>query len=134
MTLTTSAVVKAALTVQVEKECQAQVCGVDNTLQLDRFVLYLYSLPTKPSWSPEIVIIMWALLTVGMISWWACSAARMCLPVGVSIGIERIFNLLEDKVTADCRDESGGVTGKIKETATQVIATSVAPSQSRLQR
>ena len=40
--------------------------------------------------------------------------------VGVSIGIERIFNLLEDKVMADCRDESGAVTGKIKETATQV--------------
>ena len=45
--------------------------------------------------------------------------------VGVSIGIERIFNLLEDKVTADCRDESGAVTGKIKETATQVIASSL---------
>lgn len=42
--------------------------------------------------------------------------------VGVSIGIERIFNLLEDKVMADCRDESGAVTGKIKETATQVLS------------
>lgn len=40
--------------------------------------------------------------------------------VGISIGIERIFNLLEDKVMAECKDESGGVTGKIKETATQV--------------
>lgn len=50
--------------------------------------------------------------------------------VGVSIGIERIFNLLEDKVTADCRDESGAVTGKIKETATQVIASCLVSSQS----
>ena len=40
--------------------------------------------------------------------------------VGVSVGIERIFNLLEDKIFAQCRDEAGTVTGKIKETSTQV--------------
>lgn len=42
--------------------------------------------------------------------------------VGISVGIERIFNLLEDKIMAGCRDESGAVTGKIKETATQVTS------------
>ena len=41
--------------------------------------------------------------------------------VGVSIGIERVFNLLEDKVMAGCKDESGAVCGKIRETDTEVI-------------
>ena len=40
--------------------------------------------------------------------------------VGVSIGIERVFNLLEDKVMAGCKDESGVVCGKIRETDTEV--------------
>jgi len=40
--------------------------------------------------------------------------------VGVSIGIERVFNLLEDKVMAGCKDESGAVCGKIRETDTEV--------------
>ena len=41
--------------------------------------------------------------------------------VGVSIGIERVFNLLEDKMMARCRDETGAVSGKIRETGTEVI-------------
>ena len=40
--------------------------------------------------------------------------------VGVSIGIERVFNLLEDKIMAGCKDESGAVCGKIRETDTEV--------------
>ena len=40
--------------------------------------------------------------------------------VGVSIGIERVFNLLEDKIMAGCKDESGAVSGKIRETDTEV--------------
>ena len=41
--------------------------------------------------------------------------------VGVSIGIERVFNLLEDKIMAGCKDGSGAVCGKIRETATEVL-------------
>ena len=40
--------------------------------------------------------------------------------VGVSVGIERVFNLLEDKIMAGCKDESGAVCGKIRETDTEV--------------
>ena len=40
--------------------------------------------------------------------------------VGVSVGIERVFNLLEDKIMAVCKDESGAVCGKIRETDTEV--------------
>ena len=40
--------------------------------------------------------------------------------VGVSIGIERVFNLLDDKIMAGCKDESGTVSGKIRETDTEV--------------
>lgn len=42
--------------------------------------------------------------------------------VGVSVGIERVFNLLEDKIMAGCKDESGAVCGKIRETDTEVTA------------
>ncbi|DBA86294.1 TPA: hypothetical protein ACH3X1_005790 [Trebouxia sp. C0004] len=45
--------------------------------------------------------------------------------VGVSIGIERVFNLLEDKIMAGCKDESGAVCGKIRETDTEVLVTSI---------
>ena len=40
--------------------------------------------------------------------------------VGVSVGIERVFNLLEDKIMAGCKDKSGAVCGKIRETDTEV--------------
>lgn len=42
--------------------------------------------------------------------------------VGVSVGIERVFNLLEDKIMTGCKDESGAVCGKIRETDTEVTA------------
>lgn len=40
--------------------------------------------------------------------------------VGVSVGIERVFNLLEDKIMAACKDPTGAVSGKIRETDTEV--------------
>lgn len=51
--------------------------------------------------------------------------------VGVSVGIERVFNLLEDKIMAGCKDESGAVSGKIRETDTEVTD-QVSPAYSTL--
>ena len=51
--------------------------------------------------------------------------------VGVSVGIERVFNLLEDKITAGCKDASGAVSGKIRETDTEVTD-QVSPAYSTL--
>ena len=54
--------------------------------------------------------------------------------VGVSIGIERVFNLLEDKIMAGCKDESGAASGKIRETDTEVIACDILHCSQRLVR